>query len=223
MIQVSWAGRAVASNQGAFLDFQDIAFHWVASQPWSVGLMVLATGLLYAFHGFRVFRFLLGISAAGLGWAIGYILRVLFELPPGVMEVSLAALLAVMSASRERASVLIICGGSWAVLAYYLAAQMRLPGWLPLTVFLLAGMFGALFAHLSYRPMTVVLTTLQGTVLMIVGFVGASSRLAPSVGLTFRDWADAQSLLVPIILLMLFVTAYSYQSSAQRGDIISRV
>ena len=71
--------------------------------------------------------------------------------------------------------------------------------------------------------MTVVMTTLQGTVLMIVGFVGAASELAPSVGLTFRDWADGQSLLVPILLLMLFVTAYSYQSSAQRGDIISRV
>ncbi len=71
--------------------------------------------------------------------------------------------------------------------------------------------------------MTVVLTTLQGTVLMIIGFVGAAGELVPSVGSTFREWADAQSLMVPFLVLMLFVTGYSYQSSAQRGCIISRV
>ena len=134
-----------------------------------------------------------------------------------------AAVFAALSALRERTSVLVICGGTWGVLGYYLAVQLHLPQFLPLAVFCLSGMFGALFAHLSYRPMTVVLTSLQGTALIIVGFVGASLELAPSVGLTFRDWAEAQSLLVPILLFMLFVTGYSHQASAQRGSIISRV
>ena len=139
------------------------------------------------------------------------------------MEVSLGALFAALSATRERTAVLIICGGTWALMGHYLSIQLRLPGYVPLAVFLLAGMFGALFAHLSYRPMTVVLTTLQGTVLMIIGFVGAVSELVPSVGTTFREWADAQSLLVPFLTVMLFVTGYSYQCNAQRGSIISRV
>lgn len=184
---------------------------------------MLATGLLYAFHGFRAFRFLLGLSAGILGWLIGYIIAALFDVPTGVMEVSLGALFAALSATRERTAVLIICGGTWALMGHYLSIQFGLPGYVPLAVFLLAGMFGALFAHLSYRPMTVVLTTLQGTVLMIIGFVGTASELVPSVGSTFREWADAQSLLVPFLVLMLFVTGYSYQASAQRGSIISRV
>ena len=186
-------------------------------------MVVLATGLLYAFHGFRAFRFLLGLSAGILGWLIGYIIGALFDVPTGIMEVSLGALFAALSATRERTAVLIICGGTWALMGHYLSIQLGLPGYVPLAVFLLAGMFGALFAHLSYRPMTVVLTTLQGTVLMIIGFVGAAGELVPSVGSTFREWADAQSLMVPFLVLMLFVTGYSYQSSAQRGCIISRV
>jgi hypothetical protein len=50
-----------------------------------------------------------------------------------------------------------------------------------------------------------------------------ANKLMPTVGETFVVWAHSWTLLVPMLMTMLFVMSYSYQSSAQRGDIISRV
>ncbi len=205
------------------MDYQKLVFGWIAQQHWSVGLVVMAAGLLYGFQGFRVFRFVLGLSCAIVGLVGGYVAAVHFQLPPLFVSPALGAAAAAFSFSQQRVAVIAVSGVTWGVLGHYLSLQIGLPGMVPLIGALVCGGFGGLFAYLCFRPMMVVLTSVHGIALIVVGFVGMSNHLLPSVGETFVVWAHSWTLLVPMLMTMLFVMAYSYQSSAQRGDIISRV
>ena len=99
--------------------------------------------------------------------------------------------------------------------------QVGLPGELRWACMLLAAGLGITFAWLSRRSMPLVVTTLQGVGLMIVGFVGISNALAPSLGMTFLEWSASRSLLVPVLFVMLSLTAFSFQANADQGDIRS--
>ena len=67
----------------------------------------------------------------------------------------------------------------------------------------------------------IVVTILQGAGLLVVGFVGVTCELVPSLGLTFVEWADRLPLMVPVLMVMLCVLGYSVQYNAFNGDISS--
>lgn len=215
--------RCRLAGPGRTVDYQKLIFGWIAHQHWTVGVVVMAAGLLYGFQGFRVFKFVLGLSCAIIGLVGGYAAAIQFDLPPLFVSPALGAAAAAFSFSQQRPAVVVVSGVTWGVLGHYLSLQVGLPGIVPLIAAAVSGGFGGLFAHLCFRPMTVVMTSLHGIALIVIGFVGMSNRLLPSVGETFVVWAHSWTLLVPMLMTMLFVMSYSYQSSAQRGDIISRV
>ena len=200
-------------------NLQTEIFGWAAAQPALTGVVVLAAGVVYAFFGFRVFRFLLGVSCAGLGWAIGATAAALAHQPIGLPGLILAVLAGAVSLKWEKPGVIAASGATWGVLGIYLAVQVHVPEVGALITGGFAAVLGALFGWLCFRTTRVILTTLQGTVLMILGFVATSTHLLPAVGVTFRQWASSQSLVVPIFLAMLFAAAYSYQAMHQQGDI----
>lgn len=206
------------------MDLQGNLFRWAAAQPALTGAVIFCLGLVYAFAGFRLFRFLLSVTCAGLGWLVGVVAAEMAHLTPELVGVSglLGAGLGVaISIYREKPALFATAMATWGALAWYLALQLGLPR---LTVFVLGGIgagLGGLFSLLAYRGMRVVLSTLQGAVLLVVGWVSLSSSIAPSIGSTFRQWAGSQSLLVPVFLVMLFVTGYSFQAMRERGDIKS--
>ena len=194
-------------------------FTWAAHQPVLSGAVLLGTGLVYGFFGFRLFRFLLAVSCAGLGWLVGYIVADLGGLSPLILGSICAVVLGALSLKFEKPAVIVVSAASWGLLCYYLGNQLGVPRSMLWGVSGVAGGLGVFFAIISYRSMSVVLTTLQGVALMVVGWVALMSRLMPSVGATFRDWANSQALLVPVFLVMLFVAAFSYQAMHQQGDI----
>ncbi|MCG3128959.1 MAG: hypothetical protein CHACPFDD_03855 [Phycisphaerae bacterium] len=201
------------------LDYQNIVFNWVSAQHWSTALVIFVCGLIYAFQGFRLFRLLLAVSSAVFGALLGAIAAPHVDQPPELGAVAVGLGFLALGICVEHASVLLLCAGVWGILGHYVALQLGLADVAAFAVLVLLGGLGALFARLCNRTMRVMLTVQQGTVLMVIGFAGMAVRLLPSVGDTFIAWSNRSSLLIPILLGVLFVTGYSVQSSAQRGDI----
>jgi len=200
-------------------DLQAEALKWVAAQPAITGAALLGAGVVYAFFGFLVFRFLLVLTCAGLGWLAAMPLCSHMPLPPLVAPACAALALGALAAKWEKAGIAICALGIWGTLSYYLTTQLALPMTLRWMATGTAGGLGILFALICPRGTRVILPALVGAVLMVLGFVGATTHLLPAIGNTFRRWAASRALVAPILLTMLFVTAYSYQAMRARGDI----
>jgi hypothetical protein len=200
---------------------QDIVLRWIANEPGSTGILVLAIGLVYAFHGFRFFRPLLALSAGALAWLAGMFVAERFGMPGPLAGTAGAAVAGLASVRFPRPSMVLVCGAVWGLLGYYLGEQAGLdPRW-ALVCAGLIGSCGLVFGILCQRTMTVVLTTLQGAALIVLGGVGFASNYMPTLGHTLQAWASTWSLLMPVLLAMLVATAYSYQAMHQQGDIVS--
>ena len=201
------------------IDIQREMLNWAACQHPLTGLVILAMGLVFAFFGFRMFRFLLAVTCGAIGWGAGYLIAAYADTPALPICIGVSAALALISLKMVYLGLGIAAGTIWGGTGYYLCYQLHLPE--PLT-YLFAAVFavlGLLFAMICHRQTSVTLSTLTGVILIIAGFVSVSSTLIPTLGNTFRSWAQAQSLVVPIFLGMLFAAAYSYQAMHQQGDI----
>jgi len=204
------------------MDFQRMVFDWAAGQSGLTGLAIFAAGLLFAFCGFRTIRYLLALPAAGLGALLGaQAWAFQAQLPTWLFLGTGAVMGGVAAFAVPRATVAVCSGATWGALGGYLAIQVgasAIPAAVTLGVCALAGVILAL---VSRSTMIVLFTTLQGAGLLVVGFVGLSSSVLPSLGHTFRALAQNQSLVVPMLLGMLSVTAFSYQSSSRQGDMFT--
>jgi len=203
------------------MDYQSLIFRWASFQTDGTSAAIFIFGLLYAFFGFRFARFLLAVSAGGVGAVAGWNLAGLTGLPAVAASLLLAAGMAAVALRYQQVGVVTAAATTFAALGYYLAAQLGLHVAVQWVCVSVGGGLGVAFAWLNRRAMPLVVTTVQGTVLMIVGFVGLSNALLPSLGVTLLEWAADWSLLIPAVLGMLWVTAYSCQANAQQGDIRS--
>jgi drug/metabolite transporter (DMT)-like permease len=197
-------------------DFQSLIFrsasHWTAA----TALVVFAVGLLYALQGFRFARFLIAASCTGGGLVLGAILSSLMGLP-AVTAILVAGGLGTLALLRPRPGLAFASALTFAALAQYLAVRF---GMKPNMVWIAAGVgaaFGFPLIWVCQRRLPILVTTLQGAGLVIVGFVGLASAIAPSLGLTFVDYAHRIPLMVPGLILMLCVLGYSVQANAQQG------
>jgi len=88
---------------------------------------------------------------------------------------------------------------------------------------LIAGVIGLVIGcgapYAFGRCAPIILTSIQGGMLMIIGFVGTTSQLAPSLASTFVEWTGELSFMGPLLLTMAVVTGYSVQANMQQGDI----
>jgi hypothetical protein len=199
--------------------YQDLLLQWIAREPGSLGLLLLALGGIYGFIGFRFYRPLLGLSAGFFGWVGGSLLAGLSDNPPGLGGLAGLGLGVGLGALAPKAAAVTVTGLVWGLLGAYLTEQFGLgPMWvLGLGATGLA--FGATFELVASRANVVVLTTLQGVVLLLVGIVGFSSEFFPVFGNTFRSWAASWALLVPVILVMFTVTSVAFQENHRQGHL----
>ena len=198
---------------------QDVLFQYISHEPGSTGVVILAVGVVYGFYGFRLFVPLLGVTWAALGAVGGLLLGGATGLPMVLTGTGLAAICALVAISARKVGAAGACAATWGLLGWYLADQM---GGEPLWRIACGGsgaLLGGLFALLCYRTMTVLLTTMQGAALIVVGFIGAASAFVPTFGGTFVDMARRFGVLGPIMLLVVAVTAYSYQALQRQGDV----
>jgi hypothetical protein len=201
------------------MDYQQLIFRWASFQTDGTSAAIFTFGLLYAFFGFRFSRFLLAVSTCGVAAVAGWNLAGLANLPPAATALLLAAVMAAAAMRYGQVGLVTAAAATFAALGYYLTTQIGLQVSARWACAAVSGGLGLAFTFLNRRAMPLVVTTVQGATLMIVGFVGLSSALLPSLGITFVQWAADWSLVVPAVLSMLWVTAYSCQTTMQQGDI----
>ncbi len=198
---------------------QDLLFDWVANQPAVTGIVLFLAGALYGLLGFRMLRFLLTLSCGAIGAVGGVVTARLLGQPEGWCMAAAASALGGLALLWRTPAMVLTSGAVWAVLGTHVATQCMMRGPVLWVVMGGCGCAGLVLALLSRKAMAVVVTTIQGAGLMIVGFVGVVSTIIPTFGSTFRVCARNQSFLVPVLLLMVATTLYSCQARSHQGDI----
>ena len=199
--------------------YQQFLFDWITAQSLATGLVVMAAGLLAASHGFRLIRFLLAVCGFGVGYGAAWALGSFVPLPPTVVGLVAGSVCAVAGVAWPQPARVVVNAATWAIGGAYLAEQFGARGlgwWIPTG--LLAATGGVLML-VSPRSMTILMTSLHGAALFIVGFAGVADAALPVLGSTIRSWAHHRSVILPILLGMLTITAYSCQANARRGDL----
>jgi hypothetical protein len=201
-------------------DFQSLIFRSAGQWSAVTSLVVVAIGLLYTLQGFRFARFLLPLACAGGGLALGAILAAVADLPVSVAGV-VAAVLLIVTLLRFRVALMLSSALTFGAAGQYLAVQL---GMRPQVSLIIAGIGLAVGFGLVYvcrRTLPIIVTIIQGAGLLVVGFVGLSTGLVPSLGVTFADWSGRLPLMVPVLLMMLCTLGYTVQVNAYQGDIES--
>lgn len=206
---------------------QQTAFQWVTRESGEIGACLLALGIVYAFWGFRMYRPLLSLASILVGGLTGLLLTPFasqyVNLSPLVTGGVIGSGILALSLATPRAAATAVMAGTWGGLGWYLAQQVGLPPLWYGIVGSLAAALGAMFTLVCARSTPMVLTTLVGAVMIVVGLVGAASAYVPTFGHTFRDMAAQYGLLVPIFLSMFAVMAFSVQANQRQGDMRSGV
>jgi hypothetical protein len=202
------------------VEYQHDLLDWVASQPGLTGAVILAAGLLSAFYGVRMLRVLLALYCGAVGYVLGIMFAPEAGLPPIVAPG--AALMGVTAAlAWPGPATILASGATWAAAGAYFADEMALPDYFVGTASALACGIATIMTVLCRRTMIILLTSLQGAAMIIVGVIGVAATVLPSVSTTFRAWSSGRSLTEPMLLGMLMATAYSCQANFCQGDIVT--
>lgn len=199
--------------------YQQLLFDWITAQSAATGLVVMAAGLLAASHGFRMIRFLLAACGFGVGYGAVWALGSFIPLPPSVVGLVAGSVCALAGVAWPQPTRVAVSAMTWAIGGAYLAEQFGARGlgwWIPTG---LLGATGGLLMLVSPRSMTILMTSLHGAAVFILGFAGVADAILPVLGGTLRSWAHHRSAILPILLGMLTLTAYSCQANARRGDL----
>jgi hypothetical protein len=200
-------------------DYQYLLFTWASQQSGLTGLVILLAGFLYGFMGFKMFPALLVLTCGGCGALFSLLVAALADFPAD-LAVACGVIIGGASAfAWRRPATMAVAALTFGALGCYLGAQLGLPEWAVWTATGLCFTVGGLLALLCPRTMPVVMTVVQGAVLIVIGFVGLTTNAFPSFGYTFTAWAHSWRLLVPVLLTMVIVTAYAYQAMRQQGDV----
>lgn len=201
------------------MDYQNYvlqqAMYWKAS----TSLALLGFGVLYGLQGFRLARALLTITCAGGGFLLGGIVSEMVGYPPMIGALGAGGILGLLAALKLRVAVTLSAGLVFGLLGHYMATRMDLYGAAPLLAAGTGAFAGLALAWGRQRSLPILVTTLQGAGMMLIGFVGLAATIAPTLATTFVEWAGSISLLVPMFLVMLTVLGYSIQANLQQGDI----
>lgn len=201
-------------------DVQGLIFSTASHWSTATSLVVFAAGLLCTLQGFRFARVLLPLCCAGGGFAVAAIAGWLVGLPVAVPVLSAAAL-GLVTLARPRLAVLLASVFTVAGLAYYLACRLHLGPFAAWSLAAIGLPAGFALKWVWRRTLPIFVTAAEGAVLLVVGFVGLTHRIAPSLGGTFVDCAAEYWPLVPGLLTMLWVLGYAVQANALQGGIES--
>ena len=183
--------------------------------------VVFLSGLLLLLQGFRFARILLALSAAFGGFFLGEVLAVAAELPsPGTAALAGVLVLALCIA-KPRAGIVLASAMTFAVLGFYFTDRFGAPRAIQFGVTIVAGLIGFFLYWIHRESTPVLVTSIQGAILLILGFVGLANVLLPSLAHTFVDWSTHVGLIVPGMMIILSITGYAVQSNLTQGDVTS--
>ncbi len=198
-------------------DVQGLIFRDATQWSGGTALIVLGLGLLYLLQGFRFARFLVPLTCGFGGFLVGHLACEVGGFP-NIVALAAALIPAAIAVARYRKGLACASGLVFGTFAFYLSQQLGLIGDTPPMVGAGGFVLGVALIWVCPRVLPIVVTMLAGAELLIVAFVAVTSNAAPSLGLTFQDWAAAHGLLVPGFILMLCTLGYSVQANARQGD-----
>ncbi len=203
------------------IDVQNLIFRWAQNQSQTASLVLFALGVLFGLQGFRFSRALLAFVCAAGGFVVGGVAASAAKLPEDLCTFSLAGLLGVVGLWKSRVGAAIAAMFTFLALAHYLATRFQLAPTSVMIAWLVGAGLGLSLFYLYMRQTPILVTTVIGAGLMIVGFLGMASRFAPSLADTFVTTADHYTVMAPVLGFMLCVLGYSVQANAHQGDIKS--
>lgn len=200
-------------------DIQESLFRWAGAQGQGTAVVIVALGLLCALQGFRFARFLFAITCGAAGFFAGGAVAAAIGAPAPPAALLCGAVLGGIGMYRFAIGACMSSMFVFALVAGNLAARFTADPNSILFGMGVGALFGLSLRWVSVRAMPIIVTTVAGAGLLIVGFVGLTGSLAPSLAQTFVDWSQTIPLLTPAMMVMLFVLGYSVQANAQQGDI----
>lgn len=198
--------------------FQTEILRWVSHQPGITGLAIFFVGVVFAFSGHKFFPGMLAIVCAGLGWLLGYVASLYMDVPEQILPAILAVLCGILGVTVRKLGVMMVAAATGGIVGMYFSDQLGMLPMLIIAFTIVCAGLATMFSFLCPRSAPLMITTILGTMMLVVGFVGLSTMIVPSVGITLRMYANSFSLLLPFLGGMVFIAAYSYQSMHLRGD-----
>ncbi len=202
-------------------DIPRLVFGWVSSQNPVTAAAVLGVGLLSGFYGFRMARLLMAVGTAVLACVGAMYLPDSLGVPREAAMVTAAVGGGAFGFSLRRASAVLLSAATFGLIGLYISGLIGLTGWYGLIPCALLASAAAVLALVSTEAMTMLFTTLQGAVLIVGGAAGLAGAYLTPVADTFRQWVNSGSPVVPVLLGMVAVTAYSVQSAKRQGDLVT--
>lgn len=199
-------------------DIQSIAFRWIGQQSTVAALVVAGMGALLNLQGFRFGRFLMGLTSAGGGFAIGAVLATIGGMPIEIVGGVLAVAFFALGMWKYRIGIFLSSVFVGAGLANLLVSRFTgLPDTLAFAT-LIGAVAGGCLQWVCLKSLPIMITSVEGGFIMIVGFVGLAYWFAPSLAATYVGWSDSIPFMTPVMMVMLYVLGYSVQANAQQGD-----
>ena len=130
-------------------------------------------------------------------------------------------MLGIVTLLHFRSALMLSSAFTFGAVTQYLAVQLGMRPDMSLIIGGIGLAVGVVLIFVCRRTLPITLTVVQGAGLLVVGFVGLTTSLVPSLGLTFTDWAGRLPLMVPGLMAMLCALGYSVQVNAYQGDLES--
>ncbi len=200
-------------------EYLSMLLNWAEEQSLLTGALILGAGLLNAFLGFRMVRFLLVLSTGALAALLAAYLAVRFEFSTTIAAGVGALAGGTLALFAYRTALFLNVGFTFALLTAYVSAQFGAPHVAMYVATALVATSASVLTLLAPRTMPLIVTAMHGAILMIVGFVGVADTFVPTLGATLRHWAGGRSVMIPALLTMLTAMGFSIQEMKRQGDI----
>ncbi len=200
-------------------DVQGLVFQSALQWSAPTAATCVAIGLLYLLQGFRFARVLVALACGGAAYLAGRLAANHMDDPGPLSGLLLGLLATSLALARLRVGVIVCSMLVFGLHGYYFANLLGFSREVvPAAGLVFAGLGGFMFL-VCVRALPIVLTSLVGSALLMVGFVGLAATFFPSLASTFVNWATTWVAVVPVFLLLFNVTGISVQSNAQQGDV----
>lgn len=200
------------------VDIQGLIFRAVLHWSPTMALIVFGLGLLYMLQGFRFARALLALTCGGASFFLGTLAAGALGTLPMLSGSAVGLIGLLLALWRFRVGVLLASTYVISGITTYLVWRCGLPPNVVLCGTAVGALVGAFLFIACLRALPILLTTLQGAVLLVLGFTAVCNHVLPALSRTFVDWSESFWPTLPIMLTLFTITGYSVQANARQGD-----
>jgi phosphoglycerol transferase MdoB-like AlkP superfamily enzyme len=182
---------------------------------------LLAGGIVFVIYGWRTNKVLAVINFSTLGGFAGHWIAVRLGMNEIACTISSGAVLGGLCIWQTRHGVSLLAGGAGGVLgaslAYSLKSVLAHPTPWIWAGFLVGFVTFALLAFIVYKVAALLYSSVQGSILAVVGVLSLLSTQAP-IGEKLPDFLGTHAYMLPIMFWILTVTSIIIQQTLLKRD-----